>query len=415
MYRITGHSMKHKKFFLCILIAFAVSFSRILACTTAVVSGKFTPDGRPLLFKHRDSNKFQNKLMFFTDGKYEYIGLVNSEDSLGTQVWAGFNSAGFAIMNAASYNLNLKDTTYIKDREGFLMKKALQNCATLEDFEKLLNKLHRPLGVKANFGVIDANGGAAYYETGNFSYVKFDANDPKIAPFGYIIRTNYSFTGQQDKGYGYIRYLTAEELFYNTAAVDGLTVDYLIKHVSRSLKHSLLKTDLTESLPQRSDAPRFVALEDYIPRFSSVSSVVVQGVRTGESPLLTTMWTILGFPLCSVAVPTWVSGGKKLPTVLTADKTGNAPLCTMALTLKQKCFPIQRGSGKKYLNLSALLNKEHSGILQKLRPLENKILTETKKKIGRWRKHGIAAKEVQKYYHWLDETILAEYQRQFGL
>jgi len=407
--------MKHKKVFLYILIALVISFSQLFACTTAIVSGKFTPDGRPLLFKHRDSNKFQNKLMFFTDGKYPYIGLVNSEDSLGTQVWAGFNSAGFAIMNAASYNLNVNDTTHIKDREGFLMKKALQNCATLEDFEKLLRELPKPLGVEANFGVIDAQGGAAYYETGNFTYVKFDANDPKIAPFGYIIRTNYSFTGQQNKGYGYIRYLTAEELFYNAAAVNDLTVDYIIKHVSRSLRHSLLKTDLAESLPRNSKTPHFVILEDYIPRFSSVSSVVIQGVKKGESPSLTTMWTILGFPLSSVAVPTWISGGEKLPTVLTADKTGNAPLCTMALTLKQKCFPIQRGSGKKYLNLSALLNKKNNGILQKLEPLEDRILTETKEKLKRWRKKGIPAKEIEKYYHWLDRTILTDYQRQFGL
>ena len=82
-------------------------------------------------------------------------------------------NAGFGIMNSASYNLKLNDdTTKISDLEGMIMKMALERCATLEDFEKMLNDLPKPLGVEANFGVIDANGGAAYYETDNFKFIK---------------------------------------------------------------------------------------------------------------------------------------------------------------------------------------------------------------------------------------------------
>ncbi len=52
--------------FMLILIMYACT----AACTTAIISGKFTPDGRPLLFKHRDTSFKQNKLMYFNDGKY---------------------------------------------------------------------------------------------------------------------------------------------------------------------------------------------------------------------------------------------------------------------------------------------------------------------------------------------------------
>ncbi len=76
------------------------SSSDLKACTTAIISGKYTTDGRPLLYKHRDSGFYQNKLMYFKDGAYEYIGLVNSEDVEGIEVWSGSNSAGFAIMNS---------------------------------------------------------------------------------------------------------------------------------------------------------------------------------------------------------------------------------------------------------------------------------------------------------------------------
>ena len=213
--------------FIIFILIFLFS-SHLYPCTTAIVSGQFTVDGRPLLFKHRDTGFAQNKLMYFTDGKYEYIATVNSADSEGNEVWAGYNSSGFAIMNSEAYNLNMGDTTSLRDREGFLMKQALQECGSLEDFEKLLDRLPKPLGVRANFGVIDAFGGAAYYETGHFGWKKFDANDAGQAPFGFLIRTNFSFSGVPDQGYGYIRYQNAENLLYQASAEKNLDYRFIL-------------------------------------------------------------------------------------------------------------------------------------------------------------------------------------------
>jgi hypothetical protein len=196
-----------------ILLSF-VFFHEAFPCTTAIVSGKVTTDGRPLLWKHRDSSDELTSIIYFNNGKYDYIGLVNSSDKEKDEVWVGYNEAGFAVMNSASYNLKDEDdNTALKDREGIIMRMALQRCASLTDFETLLDTLPKPLGVEANFGVIDAMGGAAYYETDNYRYNKTDVNDHKTAPGGYLIRTNYSFTGNPEEGYGYIRYNTAEKLF----------------------------------------------------------------------------------------------------------------------------------------------------------------------------------------------------------
>ena len=82
-----------------IILLLFVACLQTEACTTAIVSGKYTADGRPLLYKHRDTGSLQNKLMHFTDGKYSYVGIVNSTDNVGKEVWGGYNSAGFAIMN----------------------------------------------------------------------------------------------------------------------------------------------------------------------------------------------------------------------------------------------------------------------------------------------------------------------------
>ena len=306
------------------------------ACTTTIVSGKATVDGRPLLFKHRDTGDSQNKVMFFEDGNYEYIGLVNAKDTDGKEVWAGCNSAGFAIMNSATYNQNLSDTTKLKDREGFVMKQALQECTNLQDFEELLKKLPKPLGVDANFGVIDASGGAAYYETNNYKFTKYDVNDPAVAPYGYIIRTNYAFTGERHEDYGVIRYQTATEMFEQAYASNSLSHKFLLQDVSRSLNHSLTKTNLREQIPATEDSKAFVNFKDFIPRYYSSATTCIQGVKNDESAELTTMWTILGFQLSSVAIPTWIAGGKEMPKILMVDSTGTAPLCDKALTLKKE-------------------------------------------------------------------------------
>lgn len=385
------------------------------ACTTAIVSGKATPDGRPLLFKHRDSEALESRLVYFTDGRYPYIGLVNTSDTAGAEVWAGCNSVGFAIMNSASYNLNVGDTSRPNDQEGEVMKRALQGCATVADFERLLLTLPRPLGVEANFGVIDAQGGAAFFETGNFSFVKFDANDPTVAPFGYLIRTNYSFTGQREQDRGLIRYAMAEQLFYQAALTNDLSVEFMLHNVSRCLRHGLTGADLTRNLPADDLTPTFVHFADFIPRYSSSSSIVVQGVRPGESPSFTTMWAALGFPLCTVAIPVWVAAGPELPKLLVADGKGKAPLCTMALQLKERCFPFTKDGGRNYLNLAALINAQGTGIMQRLRPLDHRVAEEAARRLQEWRRSGLDQKRVQQFYRWVDDTVNAAYRSEFGL
>lgn len=401
--------------FIFLLLVFTVNPWSVQACTTAVISGKCTPDGRPILFKHRDADSLENKLMIFSDGKYECIGLVNSQNPGQTEIWIGFNSTGFAIMNAASYNLNLGDTSSVKDLEGVLMKKALQTCQNIDEFENLLNSLPHPSGIEANFGVIDAFGGAAYFETGNYDYTKFDVNDSRIAPFGYLVRTNYSFSLNADEGAGYIRYETAHTLFYNASAMNNLTISFLFEDVSRCLKNSLTDVDLWDQIPSSGDKPVFVTLKDFIIRDYSSAAVAIQGVKTGENPQFTTCWCALGLPITSVAMPVWIATGPDLPGILTAPGTENALMSDYALKLRDRCFPIKRGSGLNYLNLAAVINRENSGILQHILPLERRIRDAAREKLNRWRSQGLNKKEVKDFYQWMDSIVISSYRENFGL
>lgn len=355
--------------------------------------------------------------MFYHGSKYDYIGVINSEDSLGREIWMGSNSAGFSIMNTMSYNLNLGEKANVPDdQEGFFMKAALERCATLKDFEEFLKEGKGKWGVAANFGVIDAQGGAAYYETGYYSYVKFDANDPKVAPNGYLIRTNFSFTGDEKHGLGHIRYNTAENLFKNYYTDKNITLEFILHDADRCLENSLLKTDLYKmDLPQDTTDVRYVPFRDYIVRHSTVSSIVVQGVKPGENPDLTTLWTVLGWPMTTLVTPVWVKAGSSLPGVTVAPEGETAPINKFALNLKKKCYTAAMDNGTDYLNLSALLNKKGTGIAQTLLPKEKEVVSKTNDMISKWRQKGFNVSEAKEFYGWLDKYIYDQYKMSSGI
>lgn len=386
-----------------------------MACTTAIISGKYTKDGRPLMWKVRDSDFAQNSLMFFSDGKYSYVGLINSEDADGKQVWGGTNSAGFAIMNSASFNVNLDDTTKKKDLEGYFMRKALQSCATLEEFEALLKANPKPMGLAAHFGVIDAKGGAAFYEVNNYSFTKFDANDPAVAPNGYVLRTNFSFTGKKDTGYGFVRFQTAQELLFDADGKGSLDYQTLIQKFSRCLRNPILNRDYRSEYERIPSGEYFVGAEDLITRNGTSSAIIVRGVNANESPELTTMWTMIGFPNTCIALPVWVKGGNNLPKMLVRDEKGNSPLNRMSLQLMEQCFPIKRSGGDRYLQISKLFNLEKTGIVQKIEQNESIIFKKTEENLRSWTDNKMSEREVVQYYKWLDEQVESTYTNQLGI
>lgn len=316
--------------------------AEVAACTSAIVSGTLTANGRPLLWKHRDASDLDNKVEKIVpeDGGYGYVALFNATDTLCRQAWAGYNATGFAVMNTASYNLKA-DTVTDMDKEGLLMGKALASCATVDDFERLLQSLPKPLGVEANFGVIDARGGAAYFETCNYSYRRFDVA-------GYMVRTNYSKSGREDEGYGYIREKNAEKLLAPFIKERNVTPAVFTETLSRSFYHSLIGKDFA------TDTVEWVVDRDFIPRYSSSASVVIEGVNPGDNPMATTMWTVLGYPPCGVVEPAWIFEGG-VPECLRADSvTWKAPACEKSKALKKKVFPMRRDNGQNYLNIGEL-------------------------------------------------------------
>ena len=333
-----------KKISAIILLA-AASTVAADACTSMIVSGRASASGRPLLWKHRDSSGDMNFVEHTaaTDSTRAFSALYNGGDSLLLDAWAGVNDAGFAVMNTASYNL-APDTARLCDREGAVMALALGRCATVADFEQLLLSLPRPMGVQANFGVIDALGGAAYFETHDHGFTRFDVDD---TPDGVIIRTNYSCSGTPDAGMGYIRYDNACALASDAIAAGAVTPELLTEGLSRSFYHSLLGCDAAADT-----TVRWVVDQDFIPRRSSVASVVVEGCASGDDPAAAVMWTVIGYPPCGHVVPATASA---VPDELRPVLPGfTSPAAQESSRLLRLAFPIARGSGSHYIDMQAL-------------------------------------------------------------
>lgn len=402
--------MLNMKRFYALWLVVVCATVEIVACTTAVISGRYTPDGKPMLWKVRDTESLNNKMMYIDSGRYAFIGLVNTEDTNGSQVWAGSNEVGFAIMNSASFNVNVNDSSALKDQEGFFMKKALATCATLADFEVLLQQTSKPMGLAAHFGVIDGEGGAAFYEVNNRTFTKFDANDQQTAPCGYVLRTNFSFTGEKDKGLGYCRFQTAQELLMQGYLTNRLSPATFLQEYSRCFKHTFLNCDYRTTFEKGANGEMpFINVSDLITRHDTSSAIVIEGVKASESKDMSTIWVQVGFPETCVSFPLWVRAGKALPKMLTADKENRVQLSDWAMAWKSRCFPMKTVEQYRYLNLSLLVNAEKTGFLQRIEQLENGLFDELSTRRQAWAQCTPTVAELQEVYRFWSQRVEAFY------
>ena len=396
-----------------LMVACICMAAPVWACSSAVISGKITPDGRPLLWKNRETGHLRNHMAYVKGEKYDFIANVNSDNYPDQkEAWIGYNKAGFAIMNTQSYNL-VKGDIADDDRgpaNGKVMYRALEVCATVADFCHFLDTIQKPSGIEANFGVIDAQGGAAMFEVDEHTYKMFDANDPNVAPHGYIARTNFSNGGELNVGYGYVRFLEVDRVLSKACAMGGITPQLIFTDIARSFRNNILDIDLTSgdfNVPKTSG---WFTDQDFIPRRSTSCSIVVQGVKKDENPELGIVWTILGYPPTSVMVPLWVKDN--LPEMVSYDQEMEAaPLSAVSLDLaKEKVFHYKQGGGTNvYLHWENLYNLKGTGIMQQLMKVEEQVYEMTIPfQQNTYQKGKVEKKELDEFYKGLEDFLKAQ-------
>lgn len=344
------------------------------ACTSAIIGAELNPYGRPILWKHRDTSTIDNKVERVPahGSDLGYVALFNAADRDLKEAWMGMNDAGFAVMNTASYNIKDDKVPAKKmDREGLLMTRALKTCRTVDDFARLLETYRRPMGVEANFGVIDATGAGAYFETNNHSYVRYDLKD---APQHLLVRTNYSHSGRPGEGYGFVREANAEALLQPYVDEASVTPEVLTEVLSRTFYHDGRKQDM-EYVPGQ-----WVLDLDYIPRYKSTATVAIEGCRPLTDAAEATpefvadqyvMWIGMGYPPVSEIKAVRNADGGVDPGLQGTLPGGHCRLGDEAKAVRDSIFD-NRGSKKDvYLDISRLFNDQGTGIVQAKRRINH--------------------------------------------
>jgi hypothetical protein len=354
-------------------------------CTIAVISGRATVDGRPLLWKNRDVTNQDNFLRYGQGGRYAFLGLV--EPGPFDKVWAGLNSAGLAIVNAVSTDLDGSS----ESENGVFIKRVLEECATVRDVELLLTATNGQRKTMANFGVIDALGEGAIFEAGNARFAKFDAAE---APYGFLVRTNYALTGTKPgEGEGFIRFDRATAILTPAAEARGIDVRFLFDRAARDLvNESVDPYPLPFKGTQSGHPPGYLRTDYSINRYKTASASVVHGVRAGDDPSGATLWCILGEPVCGIALPLWVKG-EEVPFVLGGALT--APLRDLVKFAESRCYGDP--SSDRFLDTTKLVDELGRGLLRVTSGLENVIFRAAAAAQERWRTSGADKVEVRSF------------------
>ena len=341
------------------------------ACTTAIINPGASSLGRPMLWKNRDTDFLNNKVIFVSESPFSYLALVNAEDRSGRWVYAGLNSAGFAIFNSVAYNLPEKSGE-MKDMEGTIMADALRKCSSVADFEKYIQENLGPsLGSLANFGVLDAAGETALFEVSNRSYKKYLAADFAEK---YLINTNFASSGEAQTGAGYLRFERASQLFREILP-GQISHRQILSQFSRDTGHALVQQpEYSQFKTISGKKPFWIATRDTIDRESTSAAVVVCGRIPGQKNSLATLWIMLGEPLFTIAVPMWVEAGASAAPLAQGE---NAALYLESKRLKKMARPYPESDRREYLDITRLDNREGTGFLPRLLQTENEIFAMT--------------------------------------
>ena len=341
-----------------------------VACTAAIIGASANPSGRPILWKHRDTSTTDNKVEYVapqSDSELGYVALFNASDKTLKEAWMGMNEAGFAVMNTASYNIKDDKVAQAKmDKEGVLMTRALKTCRTVDDFARLLDTYPRPMGVEANFGVIDAYGNGAFFETNNHSYKRFNLSDEED---DVLIRTNYSHSGRKNEGYGQVRECNAETLLRPYIDEKSVTPEVLTETISRTFYRSDLHHDYTMS-----ESVDLVD-KDFIPRYKSTATIAIEGCRPIEASQTATpefvndeyvMWTGLGYPPVAEIHAVRCSEDGVLPGLRGTLPDGHSVIGDIAKLKRDSVFTITGKDKDPHINMLLLYNRLGTGIAQQM-------------------------------------------------
>jgi len=131
------------------------------------------------------------------------------------------------------------------------------------------------------------------------------------------------------------------------------------------------------------------------------------------------MWTALGYPPVSVALPLWVKNADhSLPELVkTCKEAATSGMNLRTMPLLDKVYAYNQGMGtQRYFNWELLYNKQQTGYMQLLAPIEDHVFKTTQQQTAQWYQTGkIESNQLKTLYEELNRYVSTSYQQLFGL
>ncbi len=321
-------------------LALLLCVASLVSCTIAVIDGRITPDGRPLLWKNRDVTNPDQEFAYFSDGRYRYVANIYNGGT--NKAWAGANEEGFGIINSDTYNNGTNRGTGPDD--GQVMKWALQYCLTVDDFQRYLDSTNITGRATTHcYGVIDAYGNAAMFEASNNSYVRFNASD---APEGFIARANFAVSGSIDNRLGLDRYERAISRLSSTEYIDFI---YLYDSLASDVGTTEINPLPFPFFGSGSTLPQgYISTYSTINRYLTKSCQIIVGKSSpSDITVYPFMWGAFGQPLLSLPFPLFPSTEGVSPLL---DGASGSEICRAQLDIRATIYDTHIGH---YFNTQA--------------------------------------------------------------
>lgn len=241
--------------------------------------------------------------------------------------------------------------------------------------------------LSTNFGVVDAEGGAAYFEVSDYDYTRFD-----VEPGGYLFRTNYSLTGEEGRGRGFARYETMASLM---AARKTFDPEFFFR-VGRSYLNG--GDDALNGVYRG-----WLNEHDFIPRSTTTACVVIEAPGAGDAPDSGLMWCAPGYTPCCYAIPVWVAAGENIPRCLTGTAEANRLAAALYLSVHSDKDEIKK------VDIASLRR-----VLRSVRRAEGREFRKGRRLDRRMRRSGYDGPAVERFNRRSDNRF-KHYKHRFAL
>ncbi len=348
----------------------------------AVIPPVSSSDNRPMLWINMESDNNNIHLFYFRGRHYDFISIIENKDT--SRVLMGMNTAGFALVYTTAFD---QTGDSLADNSQFT-KSALGLCGKVDDLKELLQKNHP----NANFGCFDVYGNCAVFESGLDQIKEYNVTDSTDAADGFLVRSNFSFSGKKDVPGTSWRYHRACELLSSAVETHNLDYKYLIQHVARDLKNADMDPYPLPYKQQFRNAPEgFIKTNDSINQSRTVVSAVFMGASKQNNAEPASLWIIPGEPVCGVAVPLWPQCSN-IPKELTGNSISN--MNKVITEIHNRIY--YKKKWPTYLD-SKLYAQGKNSVLSKILKTENEIFADTEKFKKNFQTKIIQFKDIEKF------------------